>query len=74
VTGDNDGAIVDLAREMLGDVADNATCTVEQAARVLGIGRTAGYDAARRGDLPTIRIGRRVLVSVPALLGLLLGP
>jgi excisionase family DNA binding protein len=43
------------------------TLTVVQAARVLGISRWAAYDAARRGEIPTIRIGDRVLVSKPAL-------
>jgi excisionase family DNA binding protein len=37
--------------------------TVPEAARVLGIGRDQAYRACRRGDLPTIRIGRRILVS-----------
>ena len=41
--------------------------TVPEAATALGIGRSAGYEAARRGELPTIRIGRRVLVPVVAL-------
>lgn len=45
-----------------------ATITIEQAAQVLGLGRTAAYDAARRGELPTRRLGRRLLVPVPALL------
>ena len=36
--------------------------------RLLGLGRTAAYDAARRGELPTRRLGRRLLVPVPALL------
>jgi len=41
---------------------ERATLTVEEAGRVLGIGRSAAYDAARRGELPTIRIGKRLLV------------
>lgn len=45
-----------------------ATITVEEAAKLLGIGRTAAYQAARRGQLPTRRLGRRLLVPVPALL------
>ena len=45
-----------------------ATLTVEEAAALLGIGRTAAYEAARRGQLPTRRQGRRLLVPVPALL------
>lgn len=41
--------------------------TVPEAARVLGIGRDAAYRAAARGDLPTLRVGRRILVPVAAL-------
>jgi len=44
------------------------TVSVEEAARLLGLGRSAAYEAARRGDLPTRRLGRRLLVPVPALL------
>ncbi len=44
------------------------TVSVEEAARVLGLGRSAAYEAARRGQLPTRRIGRRLFVPVPALL------
>lgn len=38
------------------------TITVEQAAGVLGISRAAAYNAVRRGDIPSVRVGRRVLV------------
>lgn len=38
------------------------TITIEEAARELGLSRNAAYDAAKRGDLPTIRMGRRLLV------------
>jgi excisionase family DNA binding protein len=49
-------------------VEGKATITIEQTARLLGLGRTAAYDAAKRGELPTRRLGRRLLVPVPALL------
>lgn len=52
----------------LDQLPGRATITVEQAARILGLGRTAAYDAARRGELPTRRLGRRLIVPVPALL------
>jgi len=38
------------------------TLTVAEAAKVLGIGRNTAYAAAQRGDIPTIRVGRRILV------------
>jgi excisionase family DNA binding protein len=49
-------------------LAGRAAITIEQTAKLLGLGRTAAYDAARRGELPTRRLGRRLLVPVPALL------
>lgn len=53
---------------LLGQFADQATITVEQTAQLLGLGRTAAYEAARRGEFPTRRLGRRIVVPVPALL------
>jgi excisionase family DNA binding protein len=55
-------------RPPLEHLAGQATLTVEQTAQVLGLGRTAAYDAARRGEFPTRRLGRRLVVPVPALL------
>ena len=49
-------------------IARRVTITVEEAASLLGIGRSAAYDAARRGQLPTRRLGRRLFVPVPAFL------
>src|SRR5262245_14380992 len=42
------------------------TITVLEAARRLGIGKNQAYEAARQGQLPTIRFGRRLVVPVPA--------
>jgi excisionase family DNA binding protein len=47
--------------------------TVEEAAAALRIGRTAAYEAARRGQIPVVRIGRSLRVprhQLDALLGL----
>jgi excisionase family DNA binding protein len=49
------------------------TLTVEEAGRILGLGRGAAYAAARRGELPTIRIGRKLIVPVDRLERLLAG-
>jgi len=38
------------------------TYKIEEVATLLGIGRNAAYDAARRGDFPVIKIGKRVVV------------
>lgn len=43
------------------------TLTVAEAAKVLGIGRSSAYEAVKLGQLPSIRIGRRLLVPIAAL-------
>lgn len=46
---------------------ERQTFTVEQAARIMGIGRNSAYEAIRRGEIPVLRIGRRLLVPKKAL-------
>jgi excisionase family DNA binding protein len=38
------------------------TKSIDEAARELGVGRNQAYAAARRGEIPTIKIGNRILV------------
>jgi excisionase family DNA binding protein len=40
----------------------------------LGLGKSATYRAAANGQIPTIRIGRRIVVPIPALRMLLERP
>jgi excisionase family DNA binding protein len=47
--------------------------TVGEAASMLRISRGTAYEAARRKQIPTIRIGRRVLVPLAALERMLAG-
>lgn len=53
------------------DAKQRATITVPEAGELLGIGRDAAYAAANRGEIPTLRLGRRIVVPVPALLAML---
>jgi hypothetical protein len=48
-----------------------AVISVPEAGAVLGLGRSASYAAARRGDIPTLTIGRLKLVPVARLRALL---
>lgn len=43
------------------------TLTVEEAAVLLGISRGLAYELVRRGEIPALRLGRRVVVPVRAL-------
>ncbi|MHB1854360.1 MAG: helix-turn-helix domain-containing protein [Acidimicrobiales bacterium] len=55
-------------RITLADLENRATITIEEAGRLIGIRRSTAYNAASRGELPTRRVGRRLLVPVPAFL------
>jgi excisionase family DNA binding protein len=49
---------------------DNIECrtvSVEEAARAIRISRNGAYEAANRGELPVIRLGRRLRVPKAAL-------
>ena len=50
---------------------DRLVLTIEEAGKLLGLGRSGTYEAARRRDIPTLKIGSRILVPKVALLKLL---
>jgi hypothetical protein len=57
------------ARPTLDDLRrEGATTTVVRAGQALGLGRTAAYQLANAGTIPTIRIGRSLRVPVDALI------
>jgi excisionase family DNA binding protein len=47
------------------------TITVGEAAEMLGISRTSAYLCARRREIPTVRLGRRVLVPIARFMAML---
>ena len=47
--------------------SERLTITVDEAAARLGLSRNGAYEAVRRGEIPSLRIGRRVLVPRAAL-------
>jgi len=49
------------------------TVSVEEAGRILGCSKNSAYEAARRGELPIIRLGRKIRVPKVALQRLLDG-
>jgi excisionase family DNA binding protein len=49
------------------DKTEPATLSIREAAKVLGVGVNQAYQAAHRGEIPTIKIGKRLLVPVAAL-------
>jgi excisionase family DNA binding protein len=46
---------------------ERRTLTITEASQALGVSRNKAYEAARRGEIPTIKIGKRILVPLAAL-------
>lgn len=55
------------------DTTLSATMKVEEAGRILGIGRNAAYEGVRRGEIPSLKIGGRILVPRRRLMALIDG-
>jgi len=49
---------------------DRLVFTVTEAAELLGVSRALAYELAARGELPVLRLGRRLVVPKAALLAL----
>ena len=56
----NTKTIVKTAEEKL-------TYSVSEAAEILGIGRSAAYQGIRTGQVPSVKIGKRIIVPKVAL-------
>lgn len=63
-SGPNRGPPAETAedRNLLISVREGMLLRVENAAILLGIGRTMMYELIRRREIPVVRIGRRTLV------------
>ena len=48
-------------------ISEKKAVSVTEVARILDIGRNLAYEAVARGEIPSIRIGGRILVPVAAL-------
>ena len=48
-------------------MTERLALSVEEAAALLGISRDLAYDLVTRGDLPSVRLGRRLVVPRRAL-------
>lgn len=55
----------------LAELRRQVAVTVPEAGELLSLSRSAAYRAAERGEIPTIRVGRRLIVPVPRLLRML---
>lgn len=47
--------------------SERRTRTIEETAHILGLSRSTTFRLAKTGELPSIKIGRRVLVPLDAI-------
>ncbi len=62
-----------ISRKTVENVPEGRVKTLNEVAALLRISRGSAYEAAKRKEIPTIRIGRRLLVPSDALERLLSG-
>lgn len=55
------------------EILSRPTTTVDNAGRILGLGRNSAYERVRAGEIPSIKMGRRVLVLTAPLRKMLAG-
>jgi excisionase family DNA binding protein len=62
-----------MSQKSTANRSEDRVKTLDEVASLLRISRGSAYEAARRKEIPTIRIGRRLLVPCDALERLLSG-
>ena len=67
---ENEGSAVTGSR---GAEVDRLALSIEEVSNLLGISRSLGYELAAQGRIPTVRLGRRIVVARAALERLLAG-
>jgi Helix-turn-helix domain len=51
-----------MANDPLGSALLGPTTTVPVAGKLLGLSRNKAYEAAARGEIPTLKFGKRIVV------------
>jgi len=65
--------VMTMSQKLTANQLEGRVVTLNEAASILRISRGSAYEAAKRKEIPTIRIGRRLLVPAAALERLLAG-
>lgn len=56
---------------VLPDPRHRPTLSVEETAQIMHLSRVSAYNGVKSGEIPSIRVGRRILVPTAALLEML---
>jgi len=51
-----------MREKMLKEALSGPTTTVPVAGRILGLSRNKAYEAAAKGEIPTLKFGKRIVV------------
>jgi excisionase family DNA binding protein len=54
-------------KEEFAKILSEPTTSVPEAGRLLGLARNGAYEAAKRGEIPTLRLGGKIRVPTAAL-------
>ena len=57
----------EMSKNTIPDPEDSPFVNVPQAAKLLGVGRESAYRAVKSGEIPSIRIGKKIRIPVAAL-------
>jgi excisionase family DNA binding protein len=63
----------EIVDDAMGPLAGRTTATVDEIAELLGVARATAFEGVHAGTIPSLRIGRRILVPLPAIAAALLG-
>ena len=70
VESSHDGVSSAITNALVVLSGDQLVVSVGEAGRLLGVSRAFAYELAARGELPTIHLGRRIVVPKVALLAM----
>jgi hypothetical protein len=48
-------------------ILNRPTCSVEEWRKIFGLSKNPAYEAVKRGDVPSIRVGGRILIPTAPL-------
>ena len=65
--------IHDDIHDTASDATEPLTLTVVEAAKLLGVSKAFAYELVTRGELPSIHLGRRIVIPRVALMALING-
>jgi excisionase family DNA binding protein len=63
----NGDAEIPFSADLAVQQQEKLTLTVTEAAKLLGLSRSLAYDAVRQGQIPSIRMGNRIVIPKAAL-------